>query len=81
MLDWARIGGYLRSRGEFLVVKPREEASGVRTRTDGRRQLLLYLDPELIKELKRVALDADRPAYEIAEEAIRDFLRSRKRKK
>ena len=63
------------------MVKPREEASGVRARADGRRQLLLYLDPELIKELKRVALDADLPAYEIAEEAIREFLRSRKRKK
>jgi hypothetical protein len=63
------------------VVKPREEASGVRTRTDGRRQLLLYMDPEVIKELKRAALDSDRPAYEIAEEAIREFLKTKKRKK
>src|ERR1700752_5339305 len=81
VLDWPRIGRYLRFRGEFLVVKPREEASGVPARTDGRRQLLLYLDPELIKELKRMALDSDQPAYEVAEEAIREFLRSRKRQK
>jgi hypothetical protein len=64
-----------------VVVKPREEASAARTRPDGRRQLLLYLDPEVIKELKRVALDSDKPAYEIAEEAIREFLRTRKRRK
>jgi hypothetical protein len=63
------------------VVKPREEASGVRSRRDGRRQLLLYMDPEVIKELKRAALDTDRPAYEIAEEAIREFLKTKKRKK
>ena len=64
-----------------MVVKPREEASAPRTRSDGRRQLLIYLDPELIKELKRAALDEDRAAYEIAEEAIREWLRTWKRKK
>jgi hypothetical protein len=63
------------------VVKPREEASAPRTRSDGRRQLLIYLDPELIKELKRAALDEDRAAYEVAEEAIREWIRTRKRKK
>jgi hypothetical protein len=63
------------------VVKPREEASAARTRSDGRRQLLIYMDPEVIKELKRAALDEDRPAYEVAEEAIREWLRARKRKK
>jgi hypothetical protein len=63
------------------VVKPREGASAVRTRADGRRQLLLYMDPEVVRELKRAALDSDRPAYEIAEEAIREFLKAKKRKK
>jgi predicted transcriptional regulator len=39
------------------------------------------LDADIIKDLKRVALDADRPAYEIVEEAVREFLKVKKRKK
>jgi hypothetical protein len=46
-----------------------------------RRQLLIYMSPDLIKELKRAALDEDRPAYELAEEAILDWLKRRKRTK
>jgi hypothetical protein len=63
------------------LAKPKEEASAVRMRGDGRRQLLIYAAPDVIKELKRAALDEDRPAYELAEEAIRDFLKKRKRSK
>lgn len=63
------------------MAKPKEEASAVRMRGDGRRQLLIYAAPDVIKELKRAALDEDRPAYELAEEAIRDFLKKRKRSK
>ena len=63
------------------MAKPREEASAVRARSDGRRQVLIYMDPEVIKDLKRAALDEDRPAYELAEEVIREWLRTRKRKK
>src|ERR1700738_4259279 len=62
------------------VAKPREEPAAP-ARSDGRRQLLIYLDPELIKELKRTALDEDRPAYEIADVAIREWLRTWKREK
>jgi hypothetical protein len=39
------------------------------------------MDPEVIRQLKRAALDEDRPAYEVAEEAIREWLRTRKRKR
>jgi hypothetical protein len=63
------------------LAKPKEEASAVRIRGDGRRQFLTYLSADLIKELKRAALDEDRPAYELAEEAIRDFLKKAKRSK
>jgi hypothetical protein len=49
-------------------------ASKSRTRADGRRQLLVYLDPEVIKQLKKAALDEDRTAYEITEEAVREWL-------
>jgi hypothetical protein len=37
--------------------------------------------PELVKDLKRSALDEDRPAYELAEEAIQEWLKKRKRNK
>ena len=46
-----------------------------RTRADGRRSLLVYLDADLIKELKKAALDEDRNAYEIVEDAVRDWPR------
>ncbi|RWD32091.1 MAG: hypothetical protein EOS22_03610 [Mesorhizobium sp.] len=46
-------------------------------RIDGRRSLLVYLDPDVIKALKKAAVDDDRHSYEIAEEAIREWLRER----
>jgi len=45
-----------------------------RTRADGRRPLLVYLDQEIIKQLKKAALDQERTAYEITEEAVREWL-------
>jgi hypothetical protein len=39
---------------------------------------LVYLNPETIKELKKAALDDERNAYEIAEEAIQQWLSARK---
>jgi hypothetical protein len=63
------------------MAKQREEASPTRSRSDGRRQILLYMAPEIVRELKRAALDEERPAYELAEEAIREWLRRRKPRK
>ena len=51
--------------------------TGNRVRNDGRRQLLVYLDPDLIKALKRVALDDDVHVYEIVEEAAQEWLERR----
>lgn len=61
--------------------KPKEKVSGARKRADGRRQLLIYLLPDVVISLKRAALDQQRPAYELAEEAIRDWLLRGKRRK
>ena len=47
-------------------------------RADGRKSLLVYFDPDVIKRLKKVALDEDKPAYEIAEMAVREWLAIRK---
>jgi len=51
--------------------------TGNRVRKDGRRQLLVYLDPELIKKLKKAAIDDDRTVYEIVEDSARDWLAER----
>ena len=60
--------------------KQSEWKHGVRLRQDGRKSLLVYLDAELIKELKKVALDDGRNAYEIVEEAAREWLARRDKK-
>jgi hypothetical protein len=49
-----------------------------RARADGRKSLLVYLRPNIIKELKKAAVDEDRTAYEITEEAVSAWLASRK---
>lgn len=60
------------------MAKTSSEKSRGRARADGRKPLLVYLDEEVIKQLKKVALDQDRHAYEIAEEAIRQWLSDHK---
>ena len=47
-----------------------------RDRPDGRKAMLLYLDPELIRELKKEALDRDLHVYELVEDELK---RSRSR--
>jgi hypothetical protein len=51
-----------------------DSKTSVRTRSDGRRSLLVYLDADLIKVLKKTALDKDRNTYEIVEDGVRDWL-------
>jgi hypothetical protein len=38
---------------------------------------LVYLDQDVIKQLKKAALDEERTAYELTEEAVRRWLASR----
>jgi hypothetical protein len=52
--------------------------SPTRSRADGRKSLLVYLHPELIRELKKAALDDDRTAYDITEEAVSAWLAARR---
>ncbi|SFG58311.1 hypothetical protein SAMN05192565_10630 [Methylobacterium gossipiicola] len=47
-------------------------------RKDGRRAFYVYLSPPLIRELKKAALDEERPAYELVEEAVEALLKSRR---
>lgn len=50
-------------------------------RTDGRRQLLLYMAPDLIRTLKRKALDEERPLYLIVEEMLAEKLAEQEHQK
>jgi hypothetical protein len=50
-----------------------------RVRADGRRQLLVYLDPEVIKNTKKAALDDDTTASAIVEEALLEWHAKRAR--
>ncbi len=52
-----------------------------RSRADGRKPFLSYLHIDLIKELKKAALDDERNAYEIVEEATREWLARRGKKR
>lgn len=61
-----------RKKGEAKSEKP--------VRPDGRKPFMSYLNPDLIKNLKRAALDDERNAYEIVEEAVADWLAARDKK-
>jgi hypothetical protein len=45
-------------------------------RKDGRRALLVYLDPSLIRDLKKAALDRDINLYELVEELLKSQTKS-----
>jgi hypothetical protein len=63
-----------------MIAKSSSAKAHGRKRTDGRKSLLIYLDEDVIKQVKKIALDQDRHAYEIAEEAIRQWLSSNRTK-
>jgi hypothetical protein len=46
-----------------------------------RRQVLVYMSRENIRELKRVAIAAGRPAYTIIEELVEAWLKKRRKQK
>ncbi len=56
----------------------RAAAGGKVVRRDGRKAYLVYLDPEVIKAVKKAAVDDERHGYRIVEEAIRRWLAENK---
>lgn len=50
---------------------PTVTVAGAPARKDGRRPLMVYLDPTLIKDLKKEALDRDINLYELVEEILK----------
>jgi len=65
----------------MLKPKPESDPKAPRSRTDGRKGLLVYMDAGLIKDVKKAGLDDDRNAYEIIEEATREWLARRAKKR
>jgi hypothetical protein len=61
------------------VRAPKKRASVARKRSDKRSQFLLYMKPDLVRQLKLAALAKGRPAYELAEEAIAEWLKRHQR--
>jgi hypothetical protein len=64
----------------LVTLKKPDSIPPAHSRADGRKSLLVYLQPELIKDLKKAALDDERNAYEIVEEAIREWLPRRSKR-
>ncbi|VTZ21101.1 conserved hypothetical protein [Methylocella tundrae] len=64
-----------------MIRASNQESKPNRSRADGRTSFLAYLDADLIKELKKAALDDERNAYEIVEEAIVNWLARRGKKR
>ena len=56
------------------MAKVQTGQKAIRVRKDGRRQLLVYVDAELIKTLKKIAVDREVNVYDIVEEACQQWL-------
>lgn len=52
----------------------------IRKRADGRKALLVYMDEDLIKRIKKFAVDEDCNVYDIVEEAARAWLSTKTKK-
>jgi hypothetical protein len=63
----------------MAVRAPKKKASVARKRDDKRSQLLIYMKPALVRQLKLAALAKGQPAYELAEEAIAEWLKRHQR--
>lgn len=63
-----------------MTTDDKKEKEPTPERPDGRRQLTTYMDPEILKELKMAAIQIDKKAYEVVEEAVAEWLKRRKTK-
>lgn len=56
-----------------------EKRSATRGRADGRHQILLYMRPELIADVKAAALEEDMTAFRLVEKAVTSYLARRRK--
>jgi hypothetical protein len=59
----------------------KETASGRARAPSGKKQMLVIMDQNLIKEAKMAALEDDRKMSHVVEEAVREWLARRKSRK
>jgi hypothetical protein len=67
-------------REDLPTHQPPQEGTAKRVRrslADGRQQLLIYLPPALIRELKVLALDEESSVSQLAEQALTSWLAGR----
>ncbi|MFK4650501.1 hypothetical protein ABIF97_000435 [Bradyrhizobium japonicum] len=63
-----------------MIEKKKAAKRGKRTPLGHRRQFLTMMDPDVIKAVKQAALEDDRAAWDVMEEAARQWLDHRKSK-
>ena len=54
-----------------------DTGKSLKVRGDGRRQFLVHISPDVIKDVKKVAVDEDVTASAITEKALRQWLSRR----
>lgn len=64
-----------------MVAKKKASKRGRRTPVGDRRQFLTMMSPDIIKAVKQAALDDDRAAWDVMEEAAKEWLERRKAKR
>jgi hypothetical protein len=61
-----------------MVGKKRAPKRGKRTPIGDRAQFLTMMHPDVIADIKQAALDEHRAAWDVMEQAAREFLKRRK---
>jgi hypothetical protein len=81
LLALARRGTVLQltdQREPGMIEKKKAPKRGRRSPLGDRRQFLTMMSPQIIKEIKKAALEDDRAAWDVMEEAARQWLDRRK---
>jgi hypothetical protein len=66
---------------EIRMVEKKAPKRGRRSPVGDRRQFLTMMSPSVIKAVKQAGLEDDRPAWDIMEEAAKQWLERRKGKR
>uniref|UniRef100_A0A7Z0QEC3 Uncharacterized protein n=1 Tax=Bradyrhizobium barranii subsp. barranii TaxID=2823807 RepID=A0A7Z0QEC3_9BRAD len=61
-----------------MIEKKKPAKRGRRSPLGDRRQFLTMMDPDVIKAIKKAALEDDRAAWDVMEEAARQWIERRK---
>jgi hypothetical protein len=59
------------------MAKQAKRTEAHRGRSDGRKPFLAYLPRDVIRDLKVIAIQEDRHAYLVTEDAIRSYLKGK----